>query len=207
MVGSPRTQYQVLTLQKIRSDILQSMAFILHNMYTNTCLNKQMNIADRMSCHMLKLAAKFGIISDMMYIAMFYYKTFIYREALFITEIIKFKLSHPGLMYKTHVNQEIYTEVVGGQSWSTKMRHAVAADIKLYRGICYINELTLEQQCAQQNLKEVLFIPLFVVLHFVEFLCYKHIDTTLAQTALEELQVLVQHDQGVYINVGYRDIS
>ena len=142
-----------------------------------------------------------------LYIAMFYYKTFRYREALFITITIKVKLAQPGLMYSIHVNQERYTEAVGGQSWSTQMRQAVAADIKLYRGICYINELTLEQQCAQQNLKEVLFIPLFVVLHFVEFLCYKHIDTTLAQTALEELQVLVHHDQGVYINVGYRDIS
>ncbi|XP_078321060.1 uncharacterized protein LOC111100341 [Crassostrea virginica] len=207
MIGEPLTQYQVLMLQISTADILQSTAFTLHNMYTNTGLNKQMYIADRMSCHMLKLAAKFWCISDMMYIAMFYCKTFRYREALCITEMINVKLAQSGLMYRGHVDPERYTEAVGGQSWSTKMRQAVAHEIKLNTHTCYIKELTLEQQSAKQNNRGVTFIPLFVVLHFVEFLCYRHIDTALAQTALEELQVLVHHDQGLYVPVHHRDIS
>nr|XP_022302102.1 uncharacterized protein LOC111110060 [Crassostrea virginica] len=207
MIGEPLTQYQVLMLQKPTATILQSTALTLHNMYTNTGLNKQMYIADRMSCHMLKLAAKFGNISDMMYIAMFYCKTFRFREALCITEMIKVKLAQPGLMYKTHVDPARYTEAVGGQSWSTKMRQAVAYDIKLNNYTCYINELTPEQQSALQNKKVALDIPLFVLLHFIEFLCYRHIDTTLAQTALEQLQVLVHHGQGLYLMDVKRDIS
>ncbi|XP_078320259.1 uncharacterized protein LOC144621307 [Crassostrea virginica] len=207
MIGEPLTQYQVLMLQKSTANILQSTAFTLHNMYTNTGLNKQMYIADRMSCLMLKLAAKFGFVSDMMYIAMFYCKTFRFREALYITEMIKVKLAQPGLMYYGHVDPERYTEAVGGQSWSTKMRQAVAHDIKLNTYTCYIKELTPEQQFAIQNDLGVLDIPLYVVLHFVEFLCYRHIDTTLAQTALEELQALVHHDQGLYVCDLLRDIS
>nr|XP_022310282.1 uncharacterized protein LOC111115738 [Crassostrea virginica] len=206
MIGEPLTQYQVLTLQRSTVNILQSTAFTLHNMYTNTGLNKQMYIADRMSCHMLKLAAKFGCISGMMCIAMFYCNTFRFREALYITEMIKVKLAQPGLMYGTHVDPERYTEAVGGQSWSAKMRQAVACDIKLNNFTCYIKELTLEQFAIQNN-RDITFIPLFVLLHFVEFLCYRHIDTTLAQTALEELQVLVHHDQGLYIRDLLRDIS
>nr|XP_022310868.1 uncharacterized protein LOC111116160 [Crassostrea virginica] len=207
LIREPLTQYQVLTLDKITATILQSIAFILHNMYTDTGLNKQMYIADRMSCHMLKLAATFGCIPDMIYIAMFYCKTFRYREALYITEIIKVKLSQPGLMYRRHVDPERYTEAVGGQSWSTKMRQAIAHDIMLNNYTCYINELTPEQQFALQNNRQILSIPLFVVLHFVEFLCYRHIDPTLAQAALQELQVLVHHDQGLYVNDLLRDIS
>ncbi|XP_078316898.1 uncharacterized protein LOC111116160 [Crassostrea virginica] len=207
MIGLPLTQYQVLMLQKITANILQNTAFTLHNMYTNTDLNKQMYIADRMTCHILKLAAKFGCISDMMYIAMHYYKTFRYRDALSITEIIKVKLAQPGLMYNRHVDPERYTEAVGERSWSTKMRQAVAHDIILNNYACFINELTTEQQSALQNNNVLLHIPLFVVLHFVEFLCYRHIDTTLAQTALEKLQVLVHHDQGLYVLDLYRDIS
>nr|XP_022302107.1 uncharacterized protein LOC111110066 [Crassostrea virginica] len=206
MIGEPLTQYQVLMLQKTTAAILQSTAFTLHNMYTNTGLNKKMYIADRMSCHMLKLAGKFGCISDMMYIAMFYCKIFRYREALYITEMIKVKLAQPGLMYRIHEDPERYTEAVGGQSWSTKMRQAVAHDILLNNFTCYINELTPEQQSAIQNRNELV-IPLFVLLYFIKFLCYRHIDTTLAQTALEELQVLVHHDQGLYINDLLRDIS
>nr|XP_022310279.1 uncharacterized protein LOC111115734 [Crassostrea virginica] len=209
MIGEPLTQYQVLMLQRSTAIILQGTAFSLNNMYTNTCLNKQMYFADRMPCHMLKLTAKFGCISDMMYIAMFYCKTFRYREALYITEMIKVKLAQPGLMYREHVDPERYTEAVGGQSWSTKMRRAVAYDIELDAHTCYINELTLEQQSAIQNNRMItnIHVPLFVVLHFVEFLCYRHTDTRLAQTALEELQVLVHHDQGLYVHHLGRDIS
>ncbi|XP_022305597.2 uncharacterized protein LOC111112410 [Crassostrea virginica] len=206
MIGEPLTQYQVLMLQRSTANILQSTAFTLHNTYTNTGRNKQMYIADRMSCHMLKLAAKFGFISDMMYIAMFYCKTFRFREAMYITEMIKVKLAQPGLMYKVYVDSERYTEAVGGQSMSTKMRQAVAHDIKLNVHTCYINELRPEQQSVSQSISDFLRIPLFVVLHFVELLCYRHIDTTLAQTALEELQALVHHDQGLLYDLD-RDIS
>ena len=52
--------------------------------------------ADRMSCCMLKSAVKIGCISDMMYIALNYCKTFRYSEALFITEIIKVNLAQLG---------------------------------------------------------------------------------------------------------------
>nr|XP_022315416.1 uncharacterized protein LOC111119502 isoform X1 [Crassostrea virginica] len=145
------TQYQVFMLQRIAANILQNTAFTLHNMYTNTGLNKQMYIADRMTGHLLKLAAKFGCISDMMFIAMYYYKALRYRDALSITEIIKVKLAQQGLMYRTYVDPERYTEAVEGQSWSTKMRHAVTYDITLNNNGCYINELTTEQQSALQS--------------------------------------------------------
>ncbi|XP_022329780.2 uncharacterized protein LOC111128457 [Crassostrea virginica] len=205
MIGSPLTQYQVVMVQRITATILQSTAFTLNNMYTNTGLNKLMYIADRMSCNMLKLAAKFGCISDMAYIAMYHYEMSRYREAISVIELTKVKLSQPGLMYKKYHKR--YTEAVGGRSWSYKMKQAVADDISLYIHICYINELIPEQQSAQQNQRDTLSIPLFVVLQFVEFLCYRYIDTTLAQTALEELQVLVHYDQGLYVHHLSRDIS
>ena len=81
MIGSPLTKYQVVMVQTFTVTIFQRTAFTLNNMYTNTGFNKQMYIADRMSCNMLKLAAKFGFISDVAYIAMFYYKMSRYREA------------------------------------------------------------------------------------------------------------------------------
>ena len=60
------------------------------------------------------------------------------------------------------------------------MRQAVAFDNKLNSHASCINELTLEQQSALQDDHEILSIPLFVVLHLIEFLCNRHIDTTLA---------------------------
>lgn len=49
------------------------------------------------------------------------------------------------------------------------------------------------------------------MLHFLEFLCYRHINTALSQVlsqaALDELEVLVHHDQGLYVDEYERDIS
>ena len=160
-----------------------------------------------MSSHMLKFAAKFGCISDMMFNALYFYKISRLREALFVIELTKVRLAQPGLMYRRHVDPGRYTEAVGGQSLSFKMRHAIFLVINLENHICYINELIPEQQYALQNNSFGLHIPLCVALHFVQFLCYRHIDTTLAQTALEELQILVHYDQGLYIDHLYRDIS
>uniref|UniRef100_K1QMS9 Mab-21-like HhH/H2TH-like domain-containing protein n=1 Tax=Magallana gigas TaxID=29159 RepID=K1QMS9_MAGGI len=206
LIHSPLTQYQVLMLQRITASVLLNTAFMLHNMYKNTCVNKQMYIADKISCHMMKLAAKFGCISDMLYIAMYYNKTFRYREALSLIEMTKAKLAQPYLMYRSRVDRGRYTEAVGGQSWSTKMRQAVAWDMEL--GAYYINELIPEQQAAAlQNNCHTLSIPVFIMLHFLEFLCYRHTDTILSQAALDELQVLVHLDQGMYVRDISRDIS
>ncbi|XP_065941360.1 uncharacterized protein [Magallana gigas] len=189
LIASPLTEYQNIKLQKVTANMFQQMAFILKNMQTNTSGNKEIYVADKKICYILKLAAKFGFVSDLLYIAMFYYKTLRYT---------KVKLAQPYLMYKRRVDRERYTEAVGGQSWSTKMRQAVANDIILDTIICYISELIPEQQSALQIGYNVLSIPILAMLHFLEFLCYRHIDATLSLAALDELQ----HSQGRYVNRG-----
>nr|XP_022296462.1 uncharacterized protein LOC111106191 [Crassostrea virginica] len=208
LIRSPLRQCHVPMLQKLTATILQKSAFVLHDMYTDTSEgNKQMYIADKRSCYMLKLAAKFGYVSDLLYIAMYFYKTFRHREALSVIEMTKVKLAQPGLMYRRQVDPERYTEAVGGRSWSYKMRHAVAYNIKLYNAICYINELTPEQQSSLLNHTQFLFISPFILLHMLEFLCCRHVDPMRAQAALDDLQILVHHDQGVFVPVDLRDTS
>nr|XP_022339737.1 uncharacterized protein LOC111134717 [Crassostrea virginica] len=208
LIRSPLTQYQIPMLQKLTATILQRSAFMLHDMYTDTSGgNKQMYIADKRSCYMLKLAAKFGFVSDLLYIAMYFNKTIRHREALSVIEMTKVKLAQPGLMYDRHVDPERYTEAVGGRSWSYKMRHTVSYNIRLDNNICYIDELTLEQQFSTLNHQPVLHIPPFILLHMLEFLCCRHVDPMRAQVALDDLQVLVHHDQGVFVPVHHRDIS
>ncbi|XP_011418331.3 uncharacterized protein [Magallana gigas] len=209
LVASPLGSYQIFKLKRHTTTIFQNTAFILHNTYTNAGIkfNKQMYIADKTSSYILKLSAKFGCVSDMLYIVIYYYKTFRYREALSVLEITKVKLAEPYLMYDRHVDREKYIEAVGGQSWSKKMRQTVAMDIILDNRICYISELIPEQQSSLQNKWPSLDIPLFVMLHFLEFLCYRHVDTPLSQAALDALQVLVHDDQGLYVRDLFRDIS
>jgi hypothetical protein len=116
----------------------------------------------------------------------------------------KVNLAQPYVMYDETVDTERYTEAVGGQSWSTKLTHAVAMDIMLDKDIIFIDELMTELLVSLQNhAVQALHIPPLVMLHMLEFLCYRHIDTMRAQTALTDLRVLVHNDLNVYL----RDIS
>lgn len=87
------------------------------------------------------------------------------------------------------------------------MRYAVVRDIILDNRICYINELTREQHASLEQKTQTLEIPVLVMLYFLEFLCYRHIDATLSQAALFRLQSLVQRDRGLYLPYIYKDIS
>ena len=206
LIRSPLTQCQVIMLQKHTASILQIAAFKLHDMYTNRSgVNKHLYITDKMSCYMLKLVAKFGFVSDLLYIVMYYYKARRYREAMSVLEMTKVKLEQPGLMYVKHVDPERYTEAVGGLSWSNKMRQAVAWNIKLDSNTSYINELTLEQQSVLKY--HMLIIPSYIMLYMLEFLCCRHVNPMIAQAALDDLQVLVHHDQNVFVPVALGDIS
>ncbi|XP_061192411.1 uncharacterized protein LOC133200647 [Saccostrea echinata] len=206
IIGSPLlTQYQVLRLQRLTAFLLQEIAFILH-MENYTHENKLRYRAEKMSFHMLKLAVKFGCISDMMYIAMYYYKTLRYIEALSILEKIKVKLAQPYLMYRLNADKDMYTEAVGGQSWSKKMKQAVAMDILLDNKIHFISELIPEQQSSLQNGCFISIVPLFILLHMLEILCCRHVDTMRAQTVLDDLQTLVHYDEGQLLDPILRDI-
>ncbi|XP_052710800.1 uncharacterized protein LOC128185176 [Crassostrea angulata] len=205
-IGLPLTQYQVVVLQKFTANILQLTAFFLDNMYTSAGFNKQLFITNKISCHALKFAAKFGFVSDMLYIAMYYNKTFRYSKALSVIDKTKVKFALPCLMYERHVDRERYNEAVGEQSLSTKMRQAVSMNIKLDNDIFYINELMPEQQYSKQNIQPFLCIPPLVLLYMLELLCSRHVDTLRAQRALDDLQVLVHHDQGELVPVHLRAI-
>jgi hypothetical protein len=202
---SPLTPYQVVMLQLFTASLLCTTAFKLQNMcaHSNTTDNKLVYIANRMICHILKLTAKFGCISEKLFLAMYYYKTLRYTEALSVIEMTKVNLTRPYVMHDT----EMYTEAVGGQCWFTKLIHDVAWNISLDNKINFINELMTEQMVSLENGMPIMTIPLLVLLHMLEFLCYRHIDTMKAQTALNDLQVLVHHDQGIYIPEYMGDIS
>lgn len=190
MIFYHRSNYQIAILQKLLASVLQKIAFLLSNMYSSTCLNK---FVDKLSCQILRRAAKICYVSDILYLAIYYYKSFQYREALSIIKLAKVKLAKPYIMYSGKVDsQESYVKAVGGKSLSTKMSKAIAQDIALDNTVCFINELILEQKSSKQNRANTLFIPPFVLLYMLEIFCCKHIYRTMEiQSALKDLQTVV----------------
>lgn len=110
-------------------------------------------------------------------------------------------------MYNRQVDREMYTDALGGTFWSAKRREAVACDIKLNNTVIYIDELVPVQQFARQNGDLEVEVPVFVFLHFLEFLFHRHMDTALSIAALEDLKVLVQYGQEPYLLEKNRNIS
>ncbi|XP_078319777.1 uncharacterized protein LOC144621072 [Crassostrea virginica] len=141
-------QHQIIMLQKQTASILQTCAWLLHEtcIYTSG-VNKHLYIAEKISFFMLKLAAKLGFVSDLLFVAMYHYKTLRYRAALSVIETTKVKLEHARKVYGRHEDQE----VGGGQSLSRKIRQIVPPYINFQSSVCFINELTPEQQSALQN--------------------------------------------------------
>lgn len=163
-----------------------------------------MYVVNRKSSQLFRLASQFGCVSDMSYIAMYYYKTLRYREAVSVLEKTKKMLAKPYLMYEGHVDHNSYSEAVGGQSLSTKMRKALARDIVLGTKICYINELIPEQN----NDLSLLYIPPFVLLHMLECFIYKQSNNDSSfYKAYNNLKDLVHHDENNLIPLNLRDIS
>lgn len=52
--------------------------------------------------------------------------------------------------------------------------------------------MILEQEFAKKILKGTLNIPGSVILHMLEFLCFRHVDSLRARESLDSLQVVVQ---------------
>ncbi|XP_061164474.1 uncharacterized protein LOC133173507 [Saccostrea echinata] len=195
--------YQILMAQKLTVSIFQNTAFMLHSRCANILMNKFMYKADKISCYMLKLAAKLGFISDILYLAMYYYKTFRNTKTVNILEIAKIKFARPYLMYMSDVEIMGYCEVGRGQSYSTKMRSVVGRDIDLSTNIHYINELIHEQR-LMCHIEGTIHVSSFVMLHMIEFLCYRHSDEHRAEVALYDLKNLVE--DGILIRPCTRDI-
>ena len=101
--------------------ILQKSAFSLHNTYIHTSgVNKHnMYIADKRSCNMLKLAAKFGFVTDLLYIALYHYKTFFssYASDMYV-DPIRAQAALDDLQVLVHHDQGLLVPVkLGDISW------------------------------------------------------------------------------------------
>ncbi|XP_062609557.1 uncharacterized protein LOC134271358 [Saccostrea cucullata] len=189
LVNLPLTQNHVAMLQKRTAFILKCIAFMF-NMYTATKVNKIKYIADKISIQLLKLAVKFGFDSDLLYIAMYYYKTSRHVKALSVLKMTMKRFDHEYLIY----NEK---PCIHPRNLPKQMKPVVTQDIKLLKNICYLNELRLEQ-CLQQKRPSFLLIPPHVMIVLLEFLCYKQTNLVDAMSVLFVLQSQINSHPDIF---------
>ncbi|XP_062586863.1 uncharacterized protein LOC134248487 [Saccostrea cucullata] len=193
------TPYQEATVQIMTSDILRNTAMLkLCNVYQHKNRNKFYYTANYVS-RLLKLSCTLGCVTDILHLAMYYYKTCRYEESLNCLQKAQDRMTKPYIIYCGHGNLDIYRRCTIGMSLCRKMRIAVVKNIELESRYTYIDELILEQKISDENGRTVLFIPPLVMLHMLFILTHHRLgDTVRSQQSLQDLQTLLLHDDEVY---------
>ena len=165
LILSPLTQYEIVALQMITASVLKNTAHAILNIFTKASTgNKGMYTGKKITSNMLKLSAKFGASSHVLFFILHCYKTGRYRKALSVIE-------RTGLSLKSNYilpNQELPISLFEGKSLSEVLK-------KYFQTICVygltdscIDELSLEMQCIHYGLPG-LFMPALVLILMVEF--------------------------------------
>ncbi|XP_052703282.1 uncharacterized protein LOC128179753 [Crassostrea angulata] len=200
------TQYKTLTLQKYIADELVTAAFLHLNTSTDST-NKAVYRSDRLVGNLLKLAGRVGDVSCLLYLAMYYYRTCRYREALHVTARVKSKLTQPYIMYY-RVDRVRYNESVAGWSLSKRMKKAWVYNLRLYSNVYYVQEFDLEQKISTDNGELALDISPYVLTDMLSVLCnYRLGNRSQCLQSLTDLQTLLLYDDGRYVPLNLRDLS
>jgi hypothetical protein len=202
------SQFQALTLQCYLADILVGKAFVMVQSVSCTQC-KQVYKLDRIVCNMLKLASRVGCVSHSLYLALYYYRTGKYNEALRVTYLIKQRLSQHYIMYCAHIlDRQRYIEAVGSLSLSRRMKRAWVNAITLDCKVHYIEECILEQYVILQNCERFLYISPFVLTDMLLVLSHYRLgDRSQALQSLTDLQTLLVYDEGRYVLFRDRNMS
>jgi hypothetical protein len=200
------TSCQLVCIQKLMSELLLCTAWYMVT-HTETH-NKGVASVSNKVCHMLQLVSKIGLVSDILYLAMYYYRTCRYEQSLICLQRAQERMSVPYAMYRDNVNVEMYRRAMTGVSLSYKMRKAVVSNVKLDSDYSYTDELSLEQRVSYMNGCPELIIPPLVMLHMLSVLNHHRLRHTLeSHQALQNLQTLLLSGDGVEVPVDLRDIS
>ncbi|XP_062588812.1 uncharacterized protein LOC134250468 [Saccostrea cucullata] len=139
------SSYQLLTLQFCTAETLVRLAFIMTNR-SSCCSHTTIYNLDILICGMLKMAARLGHMSHLLYLALYYYRTWRFDKTLHITHITKQRLSQAFIMYMETVDKQRYHKAVGNMPLSRRMKIAWVVDVRSVRkNVPFLEELCLEQ--------------------------------------------------------------
>ncbi|XP_062572784.1 uncharacterized protein LOC134234753 [Saccostrea cucullata] len=207
MIGIRLKSYEKVSLQCITSEVIRCIAMFLQcRINQNETRNKVFYMTKVIT--LLRQSCRFGCLSDILYLAMYFYRTRRYEDSLSFLHKAHASMSLPYVMYHNHVNVEMYRHYMERNTLGTKMRRAILQDIVIFYQYSYIDELVLEQGMSKKHGMHILQIPPLVMLHMLFILNHHRLgDTVRSQQSLHDLQTLLLYDDGVYVPPILRDIS
>ena len=197
------TPYQEIAVQVYFSSWLRRFAWVVINPNMPNISNKWRAYFSNKACNIMRLSCKIGFASDILYVAMYYYRDCRYEQSLKCLQRAEKRMSEPYVIYRSsRLDEEMYRRAMAGLSLGAKMRKSVMTEIFLQDTNTYITELALEQRYN-------IFISPLVMLHFLSVLNHHKLgDTIRARKNKNELQNLLLGKGGKFdIPLEMRDIS
>ena len=200
------TLIQAATVERYHFESIRNFSWHMLNQNLAALSNRERLYKYKKAINMMKLASRLSSSSEILYLALFYYRVYAYEKSLRCLQIAENYWSLQYLVYNgRHSNEEMYSHRVAGMSLIDKMRKVRIENITLYNDYAYIAELELEQAV---NCSDSLSIPPFVVLAMLSFLNHHRLgDRSGSQQSLQDFQNMLLYDNGTQVPVDFRDIS
>ncbi|XP_062621177.1 uncharacterized protein LOC134282802 [Saccostrea cucullata] len=199
--------YQMLTLQHCAAQTLVSLAFMLTNS-ASWSTHKNIYNLDLIICGILKMAARSGPVSHLLYLALYYYRTGRYNKTVNINYLTKRRLSQDFIMYIENVNRQRYNETLGYLPLIRRTKIAWVYHVFLFQDFRYIEELCLEQNVSQEHGMPNLQLSPFLLVDMLSVLSHYRLgNRSQCLQSLTDLQTLLLYDDGTYVPLNFRDLS
>ena len=147
--NSALSLFQTVTTQYLLSDLLTNFSCFLSSQAIAT--NKKWKNSDNKAMYMIKLAVKIGCVSQILYLAIHYYRNCQYEESLRCLQRAGGRMSKPYVIYRYYLNEEMYRRAMAGVSLSDRIRKCFIFDIGFYHRYVYIDELVPEQEANKAD--------------------------------------------------------
>lgn len=204
--------YQALTIQTIASPIFHNIAMSIqdrvdHSFFNNRDTYKSMKTA----LSLLKLSCIIGSVSEILYLAMYYYRNCRYQRSIMCLNKAMIRMCAPYSFFIS-INIHHYIRALGGLSLSSKYKRAIIRGIVLRYECSYISELVLEQK-TDINMGifycegELKISPLVMLLMLLILNYHKLDDSTKSDYYIQTLKTLLFSDDEEYISHFPKDLS
>ena len=200
--------FQAVTAQYLLSQLIQNFSWLLSSQIKNALSNKKRYFNCDNSLKTMKLASTVGCASEILSLAMLYYKIFQYEQSLRYLQQAQENMSNSYDINKYCIREEVYKGCMEGVPLIDRMKKCLISDIQMHNEYVYIDELIPEQKADKIYGAGVLFIPPFVMLHMLFVLNHHRLgDTVKSQQSLQNLHTLLLSDDKTRVPMHLRDIS
>ncbi|XP_062604609.1 uncharacterized protein LOC134266374 [Saccostrea cucullata] len=204
-----QSTYQSLTLQICTTEIFVRFSFLVANRpRSSSYTHKNVYFVDKSILNILKLAAKLGPVSYLLYLSLYYYISGRYNKTLHITSVAKNRLSKFFDLRRNIMDSEDIENLP--LFWKMKILWQTTVAINSHCDSYNIRfeEIKLEQDVSKLNANPILHLPPFVLVEMLSVLSHHKLGNRFqCLQSLTDLQTLLLCDEGTYVPLFSRDLS